>query len=160
MVLQIIDTAATALTLRPPNDSPSEIDRYEYHLTQWLYNSEPTEEPSPAERVSGPLLISQPTAPSAATSNAALPINRSNVASTGQPQQSHSQSFPAQYTGEPPATYSAAGVCHVQKDLEPQRRTFLTPTPVNPHKKYQELMVRILNELEGQSVIVCVGSQS
>ena len=137
MVLQIIDTAATALTLRPPNDRPSEIDRYETHLTQWLYNSEPTEEPSPVERVSGPLLISQPTAPSAATFNAALPAPAtyvSNVASTSQPLRSHRQSFPTQYAGEHTATY----VSNTPAGLAPQpqwnQQPVFLPTAL-PHQQ-------------------------
>ena len=39
------------------------------------------------------------------------------------------------------------GVCNVQVELEPQSRTFKTPSPVNPMKKYPEVM-----SLNAQSV--------
>ena len=36
LVLVMIDTASYAFTLKPPNDSPSEIMRYQQHLRHWL----------------------------------------------------------------------------------------------------------------------------
>ena len=56
LVLVMIDTASHALTLKPPNDSPSEIFRYQQHLRHWLENSNEPRESFPLERVSGPIL--------------------------------------------------------------------------------------------------------
>ena len=69
MIVQIIEIVVVVLTLRPPNDSPSGVERNENQPAKWLYSSELTEEPLPPQRVSGPILGSQPTALSTGTSN-------------------------------------------------------------------------------------------
>ena len=82
MILRMIDTAVEALTLTSPNNGPSEIRLYEDHLVRWLHSTRETREPSPPERAPGPLLSSQPTAPTTSTSDNAELTNTSTVPAT------------------------------------------------------------------------------
>ena len=81
---------------------PSMIERYERQLVQWLYSSEPTEESFPPERAPGPLLSSQPTAPSTSTSHDVEPVNMGTVTVTEVTRNISSSGYTVPPTGQLP----------------------------------------------------------
>ena len=54
---------------------------------------------------------------------------------------------------------SEVGVCYVQMEMDPQRRTFKAPSPVDTNRKYQELMVNSCADMMRQLLIGGLGSQ-